>query len=142
MDMTTDNRRAHTITATIKGLAWLFAACLLLQTLLAGLATFTNASYWPQHARFADYFAVLPLLMLIVSFTARVPKSLRIQSAALLGMIVLMFLTAIFSARIGLLSALHPVIALMLFFRTMALIAACRRTAERQNELERGVPIN
>ncbi|MEW9700421.1 DUF6220 domain-containing protein [Paenibacillus sp. SI8] len=112
-------RNAHFI---FKLLAWIFAISILIQVLLAGLALFGDAIPWSSHASFARYFSILPVLMLAASFIAKSPASLRIQIIALIGMIVLMFVTAIFSSKIGFLSALHPVIAVFLFFRTMAII--------------------
>lgn len=106
----------------LKALAWVFAICLIAQAFLAGLAVFSDAARWTEHSRFADGFAVLPLIMLIIVMAAKLPAAIRAQCAALVGMIVLMFVSALFSNQIGWLAAIHPVIAIFLFFRTMALI--------------------
>ncbi|MBD3917318.1 hypothetical protein H8B09_01010 [Paenibacillus sp. PR3] len=106
----------------LKTLAWVFAICLIAQAFLAGLAVFSDSARWTEHSRFADVFAVLPLIMLIIAMVKKHPAAIRVQCAALVGMIVLMFLSAIYSEQIGWLAAIHPVIAVFLFFRTMALI--------------------
>lgn len=105
-----------------KGLAWIFAAAILGQVFLAGLALFLDPSHWVRHAEFARYFSFVPILMLAVSFIARLPAPLRLQSAVLIGLVILLALSGLFSSAIGYLSAFHPVLALFLFFRTMNLI--------------------
>ncbi|WP_179233061.1 DUF6220 domain-containing protein [Paenibacillus rigui] len=106
----------------VKTLAWLFAICLIAQVFLAGLAVFSDSARWTEHSHFADGFAVLPLIMLIIAMVTKQPAAIRAQCAALVGMIVLMFLSAIYLKQIGWLAAIHPVIAVFLFFRAMALI--------------------
>jgi len=123
-----NQKHVHAARIALKGLAWIFAISLLIQIGLAGLALFQDSGYWSGHMGFARYIALLPVLMLIVSFIAKMPGSIRTQIAALLGMIVLIFLSAMLASKIGWLSALHPVIATLLFFRTMAVL---RQTDER-----------
>lgn len=110
---------------TYIGFAWLFAASIAVQVLLAGLALFADPAHWSRHADFARYFAFLPLLMLLAAWTGRLPKELAWRSLGLFGIVIALFLTAILSSRIGALSALHPVIALFLFW---SCIAAIRRS--------------
>lgn len=103
-------------------LSWIFAAGIVVQVLLAGMALFYDADRWADHARAADFVSVIPVLMLAASFVARLPKVIRLQTGALIGMIALIVLCAMFASEIGWLASLHPVIALFLFFRTMAVI--------------------
>lgn len=105
-----------------KWLAWIFAIGIAVQVLFAGMALFYNNNFWTMHTKFADYISLLPILMFGASFIAQLPASLRAQSAALIGMIVLIALSAMYSSNIGWVASLHPVIALFLFFRTMAII--------------------
>ena len=61
----------------IKTLAWVFAICLIAQAFLAGLAVFSDSARWTEHSRFADGFAVLPLLMLVIAMVAKQPAAIR-----------------------------------------------------------------
>ncbi|MCM3781960.1 DUF6220 domain-containing protein [Neobacillus mesonae] len=77
---------------------------------------------------FARYFSFLPLLMAVLARTARLPSRLIWRCVGLFGMILGLFLTAIFSSRIGGLAALHPVIALLLFWASLDMIRS-KKTA-------------
>ncbi|ULL20021.1 hypothetical protein DVH26_29785 [Paenibacillus sp. H1-7] len=93
-----------------------------LQVFFAGLALFVDSSNWVTHISFARYFSFLPLIMAVLAWRARLTSKTIWRCIGLFGMIIGMFLTAIFSSRIGGLSALHPVIALMLFWSCAELI--------------------
>jgi hypothetical protein len=103
-----------------KWLARIFALAVFVQVFLAGLAIFWDAEQWASHAEFAKGLTLLPVLMFITTFIARLPVPFRLSSAALIGMIVLMFVTAKLSSEAGFVSALHPVLALMMFMGAMA----------------------
>lgn len=107
-------------------IAWLFTISVALQVFLAGLALFVSPDNWLIHASFARYFAWLPLIMAVFAWTARLPGILFRRSLGLLGMIVGMFLTAVLSSRIGVLSALHPVIAITLFWSSALILRPLR----------------
>jgi hypothetical protein len=102
-------------------LARVFAVCILLQVFLAGLAVFVDAVYWESHSSFVHFFSFLPIVMILLSFIARLPVSIRMQSIRLFGLIIAEFITAVLSSKIGFLSALHPVIALVMFISAMSL---------------------
>jgi hypothetical protein len=59
--------------------------------------------------------------MILLSFFARLPVNYRVKSIQLLVMVILMFVTAVLSSNIGVLSAFHPVIALGMFWIAMNL---------------------
>ncbi|MBD0384033.1 hypothetical protein ICC18_28675 [Paenibacillus sp. WST5] len=101
-----------------------------LQVFFAGLALFVDSTNWATHISFARYFGFLPLIMAVLAWIGRLPSKTILRSVGLFGMIIGMFLTAIFSARIGGLSALHPVIALMLFWSSTEIIRSIRRTIQ------------
>jgi hypothetical protein len=105
----------------LKWLARVFAVCILVQVFLAGLAVFVDEAYWASHSSFVHYFSFLPLVMILLSFIARLPVSFRLQSIRLFGLIIAEFITAVLSSKIGFLSALHPVIALVMFISAMSL---------------------
>lgn len=93
------------------GLAWGLVACIVIRTFLAGMAIFSNPMYWTKHIVFVHLFEILPILMLIFAFAGRLPKTLRWQSAGLLGLIFAQYFTANMKSA----AALHPVIALIIF---------------------------
>ncbi|WP_240345836.1 DUF6220 domain-containing protein [Parageobacillus toebii] len=93
------------------GLAWGLVACVVIQTFLAGMAIFSNSMYWTKHIVFVHLFEIIPILMLIFAFTGQLPKTLRWQSAGLLGLIFAQY----FTANMKMIVALHPVIALVIF---------------------------
>lgn len=95
----------------------LFTAAVVVQMLLAGLAVFVDPAGWGTHISFARMFALLPVVMFLLSWLTRLPKPLMLRSIGLFAMIIGMFATAVLSSRIGFVSALHPVIALMLFWQ-------------------------
>lgn len=94
------------------GLAWGFVACIVIQTFLAGLAVFTDASHWNNHKVFVHIFEFIPIVMLITAFIGKLPKVLRWQSLALF----LLTYSQYFTANLPQAGALHPVIALVLFW--------------------------
>jgi hypothetical protein len=99
--------------------ARIFAAMIAVQVFLAGLALFVNSHDWMAHSYFARGFIIFPVFMLLLSFIARLPVSYRIKSIQLLVMVILMFVTAELASHLGVLSALHPVIAVGMFWSAM-----------------------
>lgn len=108
----------------------LFTAAVVVQMLLAGLAVFVDPTGWGTHISFARMFALLPVVMFLLSWLTRLPKPLMLRSIGLFAMIIGMFATAVLSSRIGFVSALHPVIALLLFWQ-------CTRTIRDAVSLRR-----
>ncbi|MBD0378687.1 DUF6220 domain-containing protein [Paenibacillus sedimenti] len=104
-----------------KAIAWIFAICILIQVFLAGLALFWNSAQWASHAGFSRLLIIVPILMLVVTFVARLPLSLRLRSAGLIGIIILIVVSAKLPSGIGYLSALHPVLAFMLLGATISI---------------------
>jgi len=104
---------------TYKVLVWLFAIGIMLQVFLAGLALFWNPDQWNGHIGFSRVLVVFPILIFVFSFIARLPLSLRLHSAGLIAVVVLIAVCANLPSGIGYLSALHPVLAIMLFAQTM-----------------------
>lgn len=105
-----------------KAMVRIFAICILIQVFLAGLALFWNSAQWASHTGFARLLIIVSILILVISFIARLPLSLRMRSAGLFGIIILIAVSTKLPSGIGYLSALHPVLALMLFFGTVSLI--------------------
>ena len=109
-------KAAHRVSRTVfMILAWGLALCILVQTLIAGLAIFTHASYWASHRIFVHIFGYLPILMLVFAFACRLPHSLRWHCVGLYALIYVQYFTANFPNA----GALHPVIALLLFWHSL-----------------------
>ncbi|MGG4107512.1 DUF6220 domain-containing protein [Paenibacillus lautus] len=104
---------------TYKVVVWLFAIGIMLQVFLAGLALFWNPGQWSSHIGFSRVLIIFPILILILSFIARLPVSLRLHSAGLIAVVVLIAVCANLPSGMGYLSALHPVLAIILIGQTM-----------------------
>lgn len=125
-----------------KAMVMLLAICILIQVFLAGLALFWDSAQWASHRGFAILLIIFPILMLVVSFVARLPLSIRLRSAGLIGIVILIAVVAKLPSGVGYLSALHPVLAMMLFFGAVSLI---KRTdalnkEKKQAPAEQSVP--
>lgn len=105
-------------------LAWVLVLCIAIQTLLAGLAVFSDARWWGSHVMFVRFFELVPLLMLVFAFAGKLRAVLKWHCAALLLLIVLQHATA----NVAAVGALHPVIALVMFW--LALATARRSVAK------------
>lgn len=93
-----------------------FALCVVIQVFLAGLAVFVSPLNWVRHINFVHVFEFVPLLMLLLSFVGRLPKALRWQSAGLFGGIFLQYFTANVGGKLPWAAALHPVVAMIIFW--------------------------
>lgn len=123
------------------GLAWIELVMLFIPVFLAGMALFVRNSYWGDHAAIG-WFTGGPLLLLIVTgLVGWIPRRL---TAWLVGMIVLHTLhTSLpgFKADFPLLSAVHPVSAVLLIWVTYTHARrANQRLLEPRPELDRVEP--
>ncbi|MBD2868117.1 hypothetical protein IDH41_05995 [Paenibacillus sp. IB182493] len=96
-------------------LAWLFVACVVAQTFIAGMALFGDPAAWKSHTTFVHLFEYLPFFMLISSFAGSMRVRLRWLSGALLALIFVQYATA----NIPEAGAVHPVLALLLFWLSL-----------------------
>lgn len=94
---------------------------MIVQVFIAGLAVFTDPINWGRHTSFVHFFELLPVLMFILAFVGKVPKSLRWQSLGMFGLIFLQYATANMGGISGMIPAIHPVIALILFWWSVSL---------------------
>lgn len=99
-----------------KLLAWGFLACIIVQMFIAGLATFSNASNWKIHSSFVKIFALIPFLMFLLTFVSGIKGMKRWMSLGLFTLVVFQFLSIQVFSSIGGIAALHPVVALLLFW--------------------------
>ena len=111
--------------------AWLFPVAILIQVFLVGLSLFTGQAYWSTHRDVGHSLAVLPLLLVILAYLGRLPRSEKLLIWLLFG--VYLVQAEVFAAirdSVPLLAAFHPVLALVLF--ALAIIIALRsRTVVR-----------
>lgn len=101
--------------------SWLFFICILIQVFLAGLAIFVSKGQWADHELFVRYFGLIPIIMLILSFFGKTAKGYKWQCFGLFLMIILQYVTAGLSNTIPYISALHPIFALILFWRALVI---------------------
>jgi len=122
-------------------LAWIFAGFIVIQVFLAGLALFWNSDHWASHTGFSRLLIIPPILMLVTSFIAKMPASIRLHSAGLIGGLILIAVSANLSTGMGYLSALHPVFALMLFMGTVSILRKtdALKKVDQQKSAEQGV---
>ena len=109
-------------------LSWGMVACIVLQTMLAGMAIFDDPDHWSQHEMFVHFFEFLPLLMLIFAFTGKMPKGTKWSCLAIFVMIYLQYMTA----HLPKAGAFHPVMALALIVLALHVaLNASKRSGRR-----------
>ena len=115
--------------------AWLFPVALLIQVFLVGLSLFTGQAYWSTHREVGHSLVVLPLLLVILAYLGRLPRSEKLLIWLLFG--VYLVQTEVFAAMrdaVPLLAAFHPVLALVLF--ALAILIALRSRTLVQAEMQ------
>ena len=115
--------------------AWLFPAAILIQVFLVGLSLFTGQVYWSTHREVGHSLAVLPLLLVILAYLGRLPRSEKLLIWLLFG--VYLVQAEVFAAirdAVPLLAAFHPVLALVLF--ALAILIALRSRTVVQAEIQ------
>jgi hypothetical protein len=112
-------------------IAWLFPVAILVQVLFVGLSFFTDQSYWDAHIEFGHTIGILPILLVILGYLGRLPRSTKVLTWLSLGIYLVQ--AEVFAAirdDAPFFAAFHPVLALVLF--ALALISAMRsRTVVR-----------
>ena len=105
--------------------AWLFPVAIVVQVFFVGLSLFTGQAFWSIHSTFGHALALLPLLLVCLSYLGRLPSAEKRLAWLVLGVYLLQ--AEVFEAiraDVPLLAAFHPVLALVLF--ALALIIALR----------------
>lgn len=106
-------------------LAWTFLGSIVIQVFIAGMATFGDPSKWQAHASFVKIFAMAPLAMFLLTFIGGIKGRERLLSLGLFLLVVMQFLTIQVFSSVFVIAALHPLIAMLLFWGA---IAAARKT--------------
>ncbi len=104
----------------------LFALGVAVQMFLAGLALFIDSTRWTAHSNFASYIGLIPVLLLLLTFPARMPGKTKVKCILLIVLTIGIFITAMLSGKIGWISAAHPVMALGLFFNSILILRESR----------------
>jgi membrane-bound metal-dependent hydrolase YbcI (DUF457 family) len=115
--------------------AWLFPVAILIQVFLVGLSLFTGQAYWSTHRDVGHSLAVLPLLLVILAYLGRLPRSEKLLIWLLFG--VYLVQAEVFAAirdSVPLFAAFHPVLALVLF--ALAILIALRSRTVVQAEIQ------
>lgn len=121
-----ERRRWFKIAYTV--LAWIFAACVVVQVFFAGLALFYRASFWIQHKWFVQVFEFIPIVILLLLLIGRAPrgKGLFWPQFVLLALIAVQYVTG-GSTMGSLVSAIHPVSATLMFWMSTIAIQRGQR---------------
>jgi hypothetical protein len=134
MDLTKSNTSAITHSARIGFalLAWIFVVCVLLQIFYAGLAVFSSTS-WARHTGFVHLFEFLPFLMTLLAFAGKMRHGMRWWPLSLFLLIGLQYMTAHITGAANV-SALHPVIAIIIFYVGITIaLKSVRTPAHKSN---------
>src|SRR5687767_3321329 len=111
--------------------AWFFAIAAVVQIYLAGLGIFVEPESFELHRNVGYAIGVLGLVLLVLSFAAKMPFRVIAASALLLGLVALQSVLVIFFKNQSNIAALHPVngfiivlLAVWLAWRTLSYIRA------------------
>ncbi len=96
-------------------LAWIFLLGVLVQVFIAGLGVFGRSrQLWNSHRELGHYLGLPLLLMLILVFLGRLPKAARRRTVLLFVVYLALADFVIYIRSVPLVTALHPVLALIL----------------------------
>lgn len=131
-----DRTRAGTALAAV---AWLFAACVIVQVFLAGLGVFDSPSAFETHRNFGYTFGLLTLVMVIISVAGRLPRRLVGLSALSLLQFFLQSVFIAVRADMPAVAALHPVngVLLLVVAITIGRLAWTARPVTRPTDAPR-----
>ena len=104
-------------------LAWVYVGCLTVQVLLAGLGVFVNSIWFLRHKAFVHSFGWLDFVLLILAFAARGPRPIKRLVIILVVLVGMQYSTIQLRGPLhsGLIGALHPVGAVLLYATALAL---------------------
>jgi len=115
-------KKGRIIRVIFAALSVLFFIAIVFQVFLAGVALFANSSQWAVHKSFVVYFEFIPIVMLVLAFFGGIPKKLRWHSLALYLMVAFQYMTIGLSGKFPYVTALHPVIAMLLFWLSIVVL--------------------
>ena len=97
-------------------LIWAYLAAILVQVFLAGIGLFTTNRDFETHRSLGYLLHLVPVLILIVAFVARPGSATLLWTAALVVVQGIQPLLPMLRADYPLAAALHPVLALVIFW--------------------------
>lgn len=104
-------------------LGMVFAACVMAQMFLAGMAIFGSPVNWQLHTSFIHYFEYLPIIIFVLAFVGRLKGGLRWMPLGLIVLIVVQYATANMAGLAsGVVAAVHPVTGMGLFVLSMNIV--------------------
>ncbi len=119
-------------TTAVRSVRWIFAIlsaifviCILIQVFIAGLGVFGEED-WEMHITFVHFFELIPVIMFILAFFGRIKGIPRWYSLGLFLLIMVQYATANVP-NAGYLAALHPVVALLMFWGAVTVFRHSRR---------------
>lgn len=116
------------------GLALVFALCVIMQAFLAGAGIFVGGEWMAWHSVLGHLLSspipMIPLLLIILSFVGRLPRTDKWLSVLLLLLTMVQSVLPYLRGVLPLLSALHPVNALLMFVLPCLLIQRVRRVMQ------------
>jgi uncharacterized protein DUF6220 len=113
-------------------LVWIYLAAILVQVFLAGIGLFGAAKDFEPHVGLGWILHLVPVLLLIVAAVGRVGSGLLWWTAALLLVQFIQPILATLRSDLPLVAALHPVLALVVFWLGVAIgLRAWRLVRER-----------
>lgn len=96
--------------------AWLFVAAVIVQVFLAGLSLFASAANWGTHKEFGYSLGFLALLLFVLAFAGRIPRTIGRWLALLLVAYTIQTILPNLRVTMPWVAALHPVNALVIFW--------------------------
>jgi Family of unknown function (DUF6220) len=109
---------AYTALAVV---AWLFAACILVQVFLAGMGVFDGPERFEAHRNFGYLFGWLTLVMVIIAIAGRLGRRLIGLSVLALVQFALQSVFILFREDLPAVAALHPVNGVLLLVVAIAI---------------------
>ena len=101
--------------------AWLFAACILVQVFLAGMGVFDGPQRFEAHRNFGYLFGWLTLVMVIIAAVGRLGRLLIGLSLLALVQFALQSVFILFREDLPEVAALHPVNGVLLLVTAIAI---------------------
>jgi hypothetical protein len=102
-------------------MVWIYLAGIVFQVFLAGIGLFGTARDFEPHVGLGWILHLVPVLLLIVAAVARVGSRLIWWSLALLVVQFIQPILALFREDLPVVAALHPVLALVIFWLALTI---------------------
>lgn len=107
----------------------LFLAATAFQVFLAGMSIFVSGTWWQAHMLSGSLIEILPILLIVLAFVGRLPRTYALAGVLLLGLFFLQYAFIEISANSGVrwFAAFHPVNALVMLAVGLVLFQRARR---------------